>query len=272
MFGAFAQNPDFKWIDRHKDSALFQEIQTSFSDELAPDRSQTGTIPMTIKFIHRIALRKNAALVLIAEKENEEIPYTAFRAFNFDLGTKRKSPLRTEDMAGFWMWRLEKVAGFTSADDTDIAFQFLSCTECEATHLLGAFHYSAAAGVWDLRQWSKEDGPWLMIGNDPQYGDDGAYLYDCLHVITDVTSHGLQDVAVRCRESFQPDLEKPSKRVTKDETLLYHASKNGQLTRTVIEKHSPHFATVQAALCATRPKSLLCRKFPASTKPSAGPR
>jgi hypothetical protein len=114
-------------------------------------------------------------------------------------------------------------------------------------------------GTWELRQWSKEDGSGLMIGSDVQYGDDGSYHYDCLHAIADVIGEGLDDVAIRCRKSVQPDPEKPLKRVKRDETLLYTA-KDGKLARTVINKTSAYATKVQDALCATDPTSPLCQK------------
>jgi hypothetical protein len=157
------------------------------------------------------------------------------------------------------MWRVEKVTHLTSADDTDIVFQFLTCTECESERLLAAVHYAVNTGTWELRQWSKEDGAGLMIGSDAQYGDDGFYHYDCLHAIADVTGDGLDDVAIRCRETVQPDPEKPLKRVTRDETLLYTA-RDGKLARAVIDKTSAKATTVQDVLCATEPSSPLCQK------------
>ena len=155
--------------------------------------------------------------------------------------------------------RFEKVAHFTSAGETDVTFQFLDCTECEAERLLGSFHYVSSTGTWEVRQWSKEDGAALVIGSDVQYGDDGPLWYDCLHAVHDITGDGLDDVAVRCRESLQPAPEKRFKRVTSDTTLLYTAV-GGWLTRTVVGKGSAFSSSVHSTLCATKPHSSLCRK------------
>jgi len=212
---------------------------------------------MTVKFIARVGRRGDSALVLIGEKENQASPYTAYRAFSIDLRTKVKSPVRSKEMEGFWMWRLEKVAHLDSADGTDVLFQFVTCTECESERLLGSFHYSESSRAWELREWSKEDGPWLMIGSDPQYSDDGVYYYDCLHAVRDFTGSGLEGVAIRCQESLAPDIEKPAKRITRDETVLY-ATQNGKLTRMVMAPASSLSVTVTTALCATRPRSRLC--------------
>ena len=257
---ASAESHNFKWLDRQKDSALFNSIQTAFADELTPGAPKDGSILKTVKFIDRIAVRGRAALVLIGEKEHETASYVASYAFNFDLGTKLKLPIGDKYLQRFWMWRLERVARLTSVDDSDIVFRFLDCTECEAAHLLAAFHYSSSKKRWDLRQWGNKEGPWLKIGEDGEPGDEGIYWYDCLHVVADLSHHGLDEVAVRCRESVQPDLNKPEKRVTRDETFLYRANSAGQLTPSLVDKGSEYFATVHAALCATQSQSPLCRK------------
>jgi hypothetical protein len=257
---ATGQKSDFRWLNAKADSGVLEGIETAFSSELAPDHDpQSRTLRMTVKFIERVGLRGNSALVILGEKESKTDPFTAFRAFSFDLQTKAKSPIRSAGMEWFWMWRVEKVTHLTSADDTDIVFQFLNCTECEWQRLLAAMHYTVKTGTWELREWSKEDGAGLMIGSDIQYGDDGYYYYDCLHAIADVTGDGLDDVAIRCRERVRPDPEKPLKWVRRDETLLYTA-RDGKLARTVIANTSEYATVVRKTLCATKPSSPLCQK------------
>jgi hypothetical protein len=268
---AAGQKSEFRWLNANADSVVLEQVQTAFSSELTPDHDpQLNTVPMTVKFIERVGLRSNAALVILGEKESKTDPFAIFRAFSFDLQTKAKSPVRSAGVEWFWMWRVEKVTHLTSADDTDIVFQFLTCTECESERLLAAAHYAVNKGTWELRQWSKEDGAGLMIGSDVQYGDDGFYHYDCLHAIADVTGDGLDDVVIRCRESVQPDPEKPLKRVARDETLLYTA-RDGKLSRAVIDKTSPKAATVQDVLCATSSSSPLCQQHTPTKSTSRSP-
>lgn len=257
---ARGQQSDFHWVST--DSIVSKQAHTAFANELAPDRDdpETHTLPMTFKFIHRVGLRGNSALVLIGEKESKASPYAVYRAFSFDLRTQAKAAVRSKDTEWFWLWRLEKVSHLESANDTDVLFQFLTCTECEATRLLADFHYSKDTGIWEIRQWSKEDGAALMIGDDAQYGDDGFYYTDCLHAVGKLTGKGLDDVAVRCRQRVQPSPERPHKRVTRDETLLYSADEKGKLTRVVVGATSEYFTAIQAALCASRAASPLCRK------------
>ena len=256
-----AQQTEFKWVTATTDPAIYEQAKMAFASDLAPDPddAKSNVVRELVKSIERIGLRGNSLLVVIGEKETSTDPYTVFRAFSFNLRTKTKSPVRSKGVEWLWMWRFEKVAHFTSADETDLTFRFLDCTECEAERLFGSFHYVPSTGTWEVRQWSKEDGAALVIGSDVQYGDDGWLSYDCLHAVSDITGDGLDDVAVRCRESLQPDPEKPFKRVTSDTTVLYRAE-GGQLARTVVSRGSAFSSSVQSTLCATKPDSSLCRK------------
>ena len=257
---AVAQQSEFMWVTGTNRAALLGEVKAAFSSDLTADRydPQSHTVPMTVKFIERVGIRGNSALVIIGERGNKTDPYAVYRAFMFDLRTKTKMPVRSKGVEWMWMWRLEKVAHLTAADDTDVIFQFLDCTECEATRLLASFHYIPSTG-WEVRQWSKEDGAAIVIGSDPQFGDDGLYRYNCLHAVTDVTGSGLDEVAVRCKEWLQPDMGKSFKRLTSDKTVLYTA-KQGRLARIIIGKSSEMSHSVQQALCATKPTSPLCRR------------
>jgi hypothetical protein len=99
-----------------------------------------------------------------------------------------------------------------------------------------------------------------MIGDDVQSGDEGFYSTDCLHTVGKLTGTGLDDVAVRCRQRVQPGPGQPQKRVTRDETLLYTADRNGKLTRVVVGATSEYFTAIQAVLCAGKANGPLCRK------------
>ncbi len=265
---AVAQQSDFRWATNATDRAVFQQVEVAFKDELTPDRedSQSHTAPMTRKFIERIGLQGHAALVIIGERENKNDTYAVFRAFNFNLRNKTRSQIRGKEAEWLWMLRVEKLAHLSSPEETDVIFDFLTCTECEADRVLAAFHYVQMNGNWELRQWG-QDGAAVMIASDDQFGDDGIYHYDCLHAVADLTGDGLDDLAVRCRESVQPDPNSPVRRITRDDTFLY-TSKNGTITRIVITKTSAQATAVRSALCAAKPTSPLCRKSPsASVRP-----
>ena len=94
---------DFRWVKKATDRTVFQQVEAAFAHELISDRNdpQSHTVPMTGKFIERIGLQGNAALVIVGERENKTDPYVVFHAFNFDLRHKTKSQIRVKDLNGF---------------------------------------------------------------------------------------------------------------------------------------------------------------------------
>ena len=122
---AAGQQPDFRWLKSTADSVALKQIEQAFSSELVPDDSQSHKLPMTVKFIERVGLQDGSALVVIGEKENKSDPYTVFRAFNYDLKTKAKSPVRSKDVEWLWMWQVEKVAHLTSQPKPTLFSTFL---------------------------------------------------------------------------------------------------------------------------------------------------
>jgi len=217
-----------------------------------------------VRYVDKVGTIGDAALVIIGHKEHNGDPYPVYRAFNLNLSTHAKTLLRTKRTEWFSMWKFKTLAHFELRNGSDVVFRYFSCTECESVELLGAFHYDADARLWRIRTWTNEDGDSLMIGSDAQHGDDQDYLYDCLHSISDLTGDGLDDVAVRCRESVSPLENKPST-VTKDETLLY-TLKGGRLARIVLSKGGKLPEVVRLALCENQAKNELCRARHAQTR------
>ena len=84
---------------------LLREIKTVFSAELTADRPspESHTVPMAVKFIERVGIRDDSALVIIGEKENKTDTYAVFRASSFNLRTKAKTPVRIKGVE--WMWQ-----------------------------------------------------------------------------------------------------------------------------------------------------------------------
>ena len=207
---------------------------------------------MTIKYIARIGLFDDTALVIVGYKMNKDDPYPEFRGFTFRLGSHTKSLIKGTRELSDWlpMWEFRRVAHFEDNRLPDIVFRYLSCTECEATEFLASFRYDRRSRDWTLRHWSKEDGDDLLIGSDDQSTDEGAVSYECLHTVRDLTGDGLDDVAIRCRET---------QKVTTDETVLYTMRK-GVFGRTVVRGPDPMNASIQEALCESMAKSPLCEK------------
>jgi hypothetical protein len=214
---------------------------------------------MSVKYVERIGEFRGISLVILGNKETGADVYPIFRAFSFSPKSGGKTVIR--DMKGNieWLplWKFDKIAHFQDSQSPDVVFRFFSCTECEAEELLGSFHYESQGKSWTLRHWSEADGDDLMIGSDKQFGEDGIYSYTCLHTVEDLTKDGFDDAAVRCRETV--DAGSGKSKVTKDETLLY-TLRQGDFARTVLRSADPLNADVQAALCRTVTKSLLCKK------------
>ena len=162
---AIEQQSDSHWVST--DSIVSKQAHPAFANELAPDRDdpETHTLPMTFKFIYRVGLRGQFCSRLIGKKKVKHHLTPSIAPSVYDLRTQAKAAVRSKDTEWFWIWRLEKVSTPQSVD-TDVLFQFLTCTECEATRLLADFHYSKDTGIWEIRQWSKEDGAALMIGDE----------------------------------------------------------------------------------------------------------
>jgi len=260
VFAGIGFGQEFRWETRSQGSTLLTDAQNAFTDELRPDRpGETGNVaPLIVKHISKVGIFGETALVIIEYREISTDPYPLFRAFSFDPKTGLKMLIGIREASWFPMWQFEKVAHFESPGSVDVVFQYRSCTECESELLLGSFHFDVHTHSWSLRHWSTEDGDSLLIGSDPQYGDDGIHKYECLHTIRDLTGDGLDDVAVRCRDSIEADNPKKPDRITKDETLLFSMQKN-VFSRTLIHKLDPQYPAVRTLLCQTRSRSALCR-------------
>jgi hypothetical protein len=265
---AAGQSENFRWASHTQDNALFDEVTTAFQKELMPDRpvSETGIVPRLIKGIDQIGLSGNSALVIIRERENKEDQYPEFEVFNYDLVSKAKSPVlgrvtadnEKPSLHGFTMLKIDRLAHFISLTEPDVVFAFSSCSACEAERYLASFHHFADTGKWQILHWGQQGRATLFIGGDNDEADGDIYSFDCLHYVGDLNNDGLDDAAVRCRESVLHGNAKSRKRIVKDETFLYTA-KDGKLHRVVVSATSGNAATIQQRLCTEETKGPLCR-------------
>jgi hypothetical protein len=245
-----AASNDFRWLDARKDAVLFDQIKGAFSDELKPDDPEKvkPVEPQLYKKIARIGVVQSSALVLIAERDTPTYTYgDYFRPFNYEINTGKKEPFEK----GFRRWRFRQFAHFSSAKTPDIVFTYLSCTECEATYLLGSFRFDPAHRVWDTRTWSdtKEDA--IMIGSDTVVGsEEGEYDYQCLFKIADFDGDGLDDIAVRCQAVGKRN------RVIEDTTLLFSIQQEKPEIDTLTEPQ--RIGALTAKLCESTKKSRFC--------------
>lgn len=246
----------FRWLDRKADAALFGKIQGVFTDELKPDDPEK-TKPyqaLLYKYVDRIGILGPSALVLVGERETPaDKSGDYFLAFNLNIDSGIKGPVTAN---GFPVWKFSKFAQFESSQPPDIVFTYLTCTECEAYHVMGSFRFDSKLGQWRLRKWNdKEDA--IMIGSDTQIGsEEGDYDNDCVYSIADFDGDGFDDVAVRCVETLTAETGKPPK-VTGDTMKLYSV-KNGEPK--VSEIHDPiQMSLIRRKLCSGSPKSPLCK-------------
>jgi hypothetical protein len=256
-WNCFAQAPEFYWLSPKTDTLTYRTVETAFADELRPDQPGTtgNYVPMTVKSIARVGMFDGSALVLLEYQEDANDKFPTFRAFTFHPATGDKATVQgMKDSDSLSLWRFERVAHFENKSVPDIVFTYFSCTECEASRFLASFYYDPGSKSWQVRHWSEEDGDALLVGSDDQMGDLGVYSYSCLHIVGNAAGGTLDEVAVRCRESFESD---KGKKIDYDDTLLY-AAKTGHLARSIVRKSDPRYQAIQTALCKTKPKSPLC--------------
>lgn len=246
---ATTTSSDFRWLDPRKDVALFDRIKGAFVDELKPDDPEKvkPVEAQLYKRISRIGVFQSSALVLIAERDTPNYTYgDYFQPFNYDINTGKKEPFEE----GFWRWRFKRFARFEQSKTPDIVFTYVSCTECEATYLLGSLRFDPQQHSWQIRSWSdKEDA--IMIGSDTVVGsEEGEYDYQCLHKIADFNGDGLDDVAVRCQAVGEKD------KIISDTTVLYSVRAEKPVITTLTEPQ--RIAALTAKLCEGAKKSRLC--------------
>jgi len=240
---------DFRWLDPRKDAALFDRIKGAFVDELKPDDPEKvkPVVPQLYKRISRIGVFQSSALVLIAERETPTYNYgDYFQPFNYNLNTGKKEPFEK----GFTRWHFKRFVRFEPSKTPDIVFTYLSCTECEATNLLGTFYFDSTTGTWSTRKWSEKDEA-IMIGSDTVVGsEEGEYDYQCLFKIADFNSDGFDDLAVRCLAVGEKN------KILEDTTNLYTVQQGKPKIVTV--KDPKQVAAITTTLCENVKKSKLC--------------
>ncbi|MFZ0638637.1 MAG: hypothetical protein WAN33_16180 [Candidatus Acidiferrales bacterium] len=224
----------FRWLDRTRDSQVWNHVLVALHQELEPDDPQKVPphyVAIQYKYIYKIGLYGTAALVIIGYRETKDSPGDAFfNGYSYDLrdGSKRaiaveppKPPNVYPQSDGLWLFEVIKLARFDGSPAPDVVFTYSSCTECEAEHLLASFEYEPGKG-WAARQWDKTYS--LDLEDDPE-PDDNIVSADYLFKIKDWNGDGFDDVAVRRREVTQVSKRRQS---IEDSTMIYKAE-NGTL-------------------------------------------
>jgi len=125
----------FRWIHSASDPQIWEQILTSFNDELVPDEAQQGQSELDVyryKYLQKVGVVNHSALVIVGHrpakevsKANEWDEYSS--AFNFDLVTSKKSSI--EHAGGLWKWKFIKLAKFGPSSIPDVTFNYLALDE-----------------------------------------------------------------------------------------------------------------------------------------------
>jgi hypothetical protein len=241
----------FTWVDLKQDKAFLLEIEQAFVDEITPDNpAKVGThLPYLYKYIFKVGVYKSSAIVIIGHREKEyHDTGDFFTAFNYNLNTQNKTIIQTNQT--MWLWELSKLSYFEPTPIPDIVFEYLDCTECEASQYLSSFQYDLTKEIWKVRAWG-EMGDRIFIGSDTQIGVETTN-YSCLHRIQDFNDDGFEDIAVRCK------ITRVESHSEKDITVLYAIIKGLPKIKEVKEKKE--LQKINSKLCEGQIAHPLCKQ------------
>src|SRR5260370_41950804 len=108
----------FRWVHLNSDPQLWEQILTSFNDELTPDDAKQGQDALDVyryKYLQKVAIVDHSALVIVRHRPAKEVSKENawdehYSAFNFDLATKQNSAI--EHAQSMWKWKFLKLAKF----------------------------------------------------------------------------------------------------------------------------------------------------------------
>lgn len=207
------QPPAGYWISERAEPRAWRDIRSAFHEELQPDdpAKRAPYVALRHKYIARVARFADVYLVIIGERIRaaDKPDFDVFLAFSYDAQSRTKTAVRS---AAFAKWEPVKWTAF-APKTPEVVFTHWSCIECEATYLLSSFFYDAGSRSWRLRGWP-EDGEDIEVGSDWILGDEMNSRSECLYRIADFSRDGNADLAVWCREMFDPDSLKPVEKLT----------------------------------------------------------
>lgn len=247
-----AADARFHWLDKSRDSQVWNRVQAALHQELEPDDPQKVPphyAPTQYKYIYKIGLFRTAALVIIGSRETKDSPgEDYFNAYSYDLRDGSKGAIVTDPprppgtpQTDLWaQFEVVKLAHFDRSPAPDVVFTYDSCSGCEADHFLASFEYAPGKG-WVARQWDKAYS--LLLQDDPE-PDDNVVSADYLFKIKDWHDDGFDDVAVRRREVTQVSKRRQA---INDSTTIYKAE-NGTLVGHVVTD-SEEREGINAELC-----------------------
>ncbi len=265
----------FRWIQPASDPQLWQQVQSAFHDELAPDEPKPGKDQLDVyryKYLQRVGIVGRSALVIVGHqpakgltKANAWDVYSS--AYNFDLATRQISII--EHAEWIWQWKFRRLGTFGPSLVPDVTFNYLTCTECEPDFMFDSFYYDSKQSAWQVRSWGNGKDIWwaasdgLVVDMDLSDKDD-VISYDCVYGILNAEAGGFQKLAIRCKEVSYSD---GGRAKIEDFTLLYGLS-DGQFRAQHVTDPS-EIAELTKKACQSGGPALLC-KLPAYLTVTSG--
>ena len=247
-----------KWVSEKENPSLWQTIRADFNDELQPDDpvKVAPVLAYSYKSIYRVAIYEDSAVVIIHHLETEHSKYPGyFSAFAYGVRSHAKQAIKGAESPS--VFKFVRFVSIGSAKPPDIFFTWLTCTECEASRVLSAFHYDAGTREWVLRHWEANKDIWWTTEAGPVIWADvtasDTISFDCLHGFL---SGGESSYALRCREVAEPE---EGKRTVTDIIAKYTFS--GADSRLEVQS-GPNKAAVLSELCEVSSRNKLCRSTP----------
>jgi hypothetical protein len=257
---------EFRWIDRQTENALWSKVRLALRDELKPDTPSPDTIAYAYKFVDKVGLLNNSALVIVGHKlkehpERDQIGSEYSEAFNFELSSGSLSRVANPENGqplSMWQWKFVNLARFEPSVAPDVVFRYRTCWECEPETILSALHYDPGKHQWQIRRWGNGKPLWWvtpvgLVFDEDVYGGDDTVSYDCMYGLLDLNKDGFDDLAMRCREVSEPIKNKTQ---ISDSTILY-SLKQGHFTGEVVTSGDQR-SRIWSELCRVSAKKKLC--------------
>jgi hypothetical protein len=247
---------------------VWSKVQVALRDELKPDKADPNTLTFGYKYLKRVGVWNNSALVVVGYRVRER-PTRAeqgeeyFLAFNYDLVSGSLSKVINPEHADvdglyMWHWKFVKMARFEPSPVPDVVFTYLTCWECEEETMLAALRYDSATNMWQIRSWGNGKPEWWMtqvgLVVDTDVNFTGISSYGCLYGVADLSADGFDDVAIRCREVDEDD----QKKVEVTDTTVLYSFKEGRFIGEVVTSEGQRLK-IWSDLCRSSSKNKLCR-------------
>ena len=255
----------FRWVHPTSDPEVWEQVLTSFNEELTPDEPQPGKSELDVyryKYLQKVGVLNHSALVIIGRRpaknvtrENEWDEYDS--AFNFDLATKQKSNIEHAEV--MWKWKFQKLAKFGPSPAPDVTFTYLTCTECEPNVMFASIYYDEAKSTWQVRSWGDGKDLWWTVNDGlvvdfDNIGSGDTISFDCIYGIRDLKGTGFDDIVVRCKQVSYSD----SGRAKIDDSTVIYSLSGGEFKRRRVTDLSETVA-LTAKVCRANSPSLLCK-------------